>query len=247
MGQLDMFSLQDRVALIPGGGGGIGAPMAEAIAAAGAKVAVAGRTRRRPRGRGRSRRGRRLGGPRDRRATRPTRPTPSGWSRETVDRFGRIDIVVNAVGGGAGKVLHPAEDYPRDAWDWIMELNVRSTLVPTQAAARAMIERGDGGADPQHHLGPRGPRHQRRLFGLRRREGRDRLADPPVGDRMGEARHPGQRDHADVRRHAPGRDAARRPGVQGRDRHAHPARARRRDARHRRARRSSSSPMPRRS
>ena len=53
-----------------------------------------------------------------------------------VDRFGRLDIVINAVGGGAGKVLHPAEAYPRDAWDWIMELNVRSTIVPTMAAAR---------------------------------------------------------------------------------------------------------------
>src|SRR6185369_15829248 len=39
-----------------------------------------------------------------------------------------------------------AEEYPRDAWDWIMELNVRSTLIPTQAAARSMIERGEGGA-----------------------------------------------------------------------------------------------------
>jgi len=66
--------------------------------------------------------------------------------RETVDRLGRIDILVNAVGGGAGKVLHPAEEYPRDAWDWIMELNVRSTLVPTQPVARSMIERGEAGA-----------------------------------------------------------------------------------------------------
>ena len=55
---------------------------------------------------------------------------------ETVERFGRIDILVNAVGGGAGKVLHPAEAYPRDDWDWIMELNVRSTVVPTQAVVR---------------------------------------------------------------------------------------------------------------
>jgi len=44
MPDLDMFSLKDRVALVPGGGGGIGAPMAEALAQAGARVAVAGRT-----------------------------------------------------------------------------------------------------------------------------------------------------------------------------------------------------------
>ncbi|MGH2477620.1 MAG: SDR family NAD(P)-dependent oxidoreductase, partial [Candidatus Limnocylindrales bacterium] len=64
----------------------------------------------------------------------------------TVGRFGRIDIVVNAVGGGAGDVLNPAEDYPRKDWDWIMELNVRSTLIATQAAARRMIAAGNGGA-----------------------------------------------------------------------------------------------------
>ena len=62
-----------------------------------------------------------------------------------LERFGRLDIVVNAVGGGAGKVIHDAQDYPRDAWDWIMELNLRSTLVATQAAVRAMIAAGHGG------------------------------------------------------------------------------------------------------
>ena len=65
---------------------------------------------------------------------------------EIVDELGRIDIVVNAVGGGAGKALHDAQAYPRDAWDWIMELNVRSTIVPTQPAVRAMIEAGTRGA-----------------------------------------------------------------------------------------------------
>jgi gluconate 5-dehydrogenase len=64
---------------------------------------------------------------------------------ETLERFGRIDILVNAVGGGAGNALHPAEDYPRSDWDRIMELNVRSTILPTQAVARAMIEAGRGG------------------------------------------------------------------------------------------------------
>jgi gluconate 5-dehydrogenase len=145
MAGLEMFSLKDRVALVPGGGGGIGAPMAEALAEAGANVAVAGRTA-------------------DTLQAAVDRVTAAGSEglavigdatsetdadrmvRETIDRFGRIDILVNAVGGGAGKVLYPAEEYPRDAWDWIMELNVRSTLVPTQAVARAMIERGEGGA-----------------------------------------------------------------------------------------------------
>jgi gluconate 5-dehydrogenase len=145
MGQLDMFSLAGRVALIPGGGGGIGAPMAEALAQAGAQVAVAGRTS-------------------ETLDAAVERVTAAGGAAlaitadatseadaermvgETIDRFGRIDILINAVGGGAGKVLHPAEAYPRDAWDWIMELNVRSTLVATQAVARSMIERREGGA-----------------------------------------------------------------------------------------------------
>jgi gluconate 5-dehydrogenase len=65
--------------------------------------------------------------------------------RQTVERFGRIDILVNAVGGGAGKVLHGAEAYPLSDWDWIMDLNVRSTLVPTKAVASQMIAQGDGG------------------------------------------------------------------------------------------------------
>ena len=46
----------------------------------------------------------------------------------------------------AGEVLFEAHSYPRDAWDWIMELNLRSTIVPTQAAVRAMVEQGHGGA-----------------------------------------------------------------------------------------------------
>jgi gluconate 5-dehydrogenase len=65
---------------------------------------------------------------------------------ETLERFGQIDILVNAVGGGAGKALHPAEDYPRSDSDWIMELNVRSTVLATQPVVRAMIERGAGGS-----------------------------------------------------------------------------------------------------
>ena len=47
MSQLDIFSLEGRVAIVAGGGGAIGAALAEALAGAGARVAVAGRTARR--------------------------------------------------------------------------------------------------------------------------------------------------------------------------------------------------------
>ena len=145
MAQLDIFSLHDRVALICGGGGAIGAAMAEAFAGAGAKVTVSGRTP-------------------DSLAATVDRVKAAGSEgfavvgdatseadaermvAETLKTFGRLDIIVNAVGGGAGEVLHPAEEYPRDAWDWIMELNVRSTVIPTEAAVRSMIAAGHGGA-----------------------------------------------------------------------------------------------------
>ena len=145
MGALDGFNLEGRVALIPGGGGAIGAALAEGLASAGCRIAVAGRTR----------------DSLDKAVARVESAGSEGAAiegdatseadaermvRETLDRFGRLDIVVNAVGGGAGKVLHPAEAYPRDAWDWIFELNVRSTIVPTMPAVRSMIEAGHGGA-----------------------------------------------------------------------------------------------------
>src|SRR6266508_346490 len=93
MGHQDMFSLKDRVALIPGGGGGIGAPMAEALASAGARVAVAGRTQETL----------------QEAVDRVTAAGSEGLAitgdatdesdaermvRETVDRFGRIDILI---------------------------------------------------------------------------------------------------------------------------------------------------------
>ncbi len=145
MSQLDIFSLEGKVAVIPGGSGAIGAAIAEAFAGAGAKVAISGRHQETcdaavERIRAAGSEGLAIS------ADATSEDDADRMVRETIDAFGRIDIVVNAVGGGAGKVLHAAEAYPRSDWDWIMELNVRSTIVPTQAVVRSMVERGGGGA-----------------------------------------------------------------------------------------------------
>lgn len=144
MAQLDMFRLDGRVALVPGGGGAIGSALAVALAGAGARIAVAGRTQES------------LDATAARvsdagseclpiKANVTVRDEADAMVARTLDRFGRLDVIVNAVGGGAGKVLFDAQDYPDEAWDWIFDLNVRSTLLPTQAAVRAMIAGGRGG------------------------------------------------------------------------------------------------------
>jgi NAD(P)-dependent dehydrogenase (short-subunit alcohol dehydrogenase family) len=145
MSDLGMFSLEGRVAMVTGGGGGLGSALAEALAGAGARVAVVGRTEstleavvERVAAAG----GEGLAVIAD--AT--DEDAAEAAVTRAVERFGPVDILVNAVGGGAGKALHPAESYPRDAWDWIMELNLRSTIVATQPVVRQMIEHGRHGA-----------------------------------------------------------------------------------------------------
>jgi NAD(P)-dependent dehydrogenase (short-subunit alcohol dehydrogenase family) len=145
MGQLDIFSLEGRVAVVAGGGGGIGSALSEALAGAGAKVVVVGRTLETCQAT--VERVTAVGSEGFAVAADVTsEPDVERMVATAAKRFGRIDILVNAVGGGAGKVLHPAEQYPREAWDWIMELNVRSTIVPSQAVVRQMLAQGDGGA-----------------------------------------------------------------------------------------------------
>ncbi len=144
MDPLAAFRLDGRVAFVSGGGGAIGSAIAVALAQAGAKVAIgeidqgrADEAAERVRG---------VGGEVLALSGDITRESEADRIvAAAVERFGKLDIVVNAVGGGAGKVLFDAQEYPRDAWDWIMELNLRSTLIATQAAARQMIKAGNGG------------------------------------------------------------------------------------------------------
>ena len=138
------FSLDGKVAFVSGGAGAIGSALAQALATAGARVAICDLSADRTEAAAAK-----IAAAGCEVIAAPGDVTDEGAAEQavgvTVARFGRLDIVVNAVGGGAGKVLYGAEEYPREAWDWIMELNLRSTLVATQAAVRPMIRAGRGG------------------------------------------------------------------------------------------------------
>lgn len=61
---------------------------------------------------------------------------------DTLNRLGQIDILVNNAGASWGS---PAEDHPIEGWDKLMNLNVRSLFLLSQAVGRqSMIPRRYG-------------------------------------------------------------------------------------------------------
>jgi NAD(P)-dependent dehydrogenase (short-subunit alcohol dehydrogenase family) len=142
MGELERFRLDGRVAVVPGGSGGIGSRLCEALARVGAHVVVIGRDGERAQAAVDA-----AGGPGGLAVQADvTRKADADRAvQEAMDAFGQVDVLITAVGGGAGTALYPAEEYPEAEWDRIVDLNLRSALLPTQAAARAMIAGGRGG------------------------------------------------------------------------------------------------------
>jgi len=144
MTERDVFSLVERVAVVSGGGGAIGSALALGLARAGATVAVIDSATAKA---DQSAAAVRSGG-RQSVAITADMTDPADAQRaisQVVGQYGRLDILVNAVGGGAGKALHPAESYPSSDWEWIFAINLRTTVIATQSAARAMISAGHGG------------------------------------------------------------------------------------------------------
>jgi len=139
-GPLDQFRLDERVVALPGGTGGIGIALARALTEAGATVAVIGRTAERTEAAASEVGGGAIGIAGDMTVKNDAERAIS----EAVARLGRIDALVNAVGGGIIDRMSPAQDFPEDDWRFVMALNLDSALFPSQAAARAMIAAGGG-------------------------------------------------------------------------------------------------------
>lgn len=141
-GPLDQFRLDDRVIALPGGTGGIGMAIAKGLTGAGATVAVVGRTAERAEAAASELGGGAIGIAGD----MTVKDDAERVIAETVAQLGRIDGLVNAVGGGIVDRMSPAQDFPEADWRYVMALNLDSALFPSQATARALIAAGRSGS-----------------------------------------------------------------------------------------------------
>jgi 2-deoxy-D-gluconate 3-dehydrogenase len=137
---LNHFKLQDRVALVTGASAGLGAAIALALAEAGAHVACHGNTRSPE---ATCNQIASAGGVAHAITGDLSQPeTPTHLVAKTLERFGRIDILIN----NAGTIRRaPAAEYSDEDWAAVIEVNLSSVFRLSKLVGKQMIERGHGG------------------------------------------------------------------------------------------------------
>lgn len=137
---LDKFKLDGKVALVTGASSGLGQAIAVALAEAGADVACHARSA------GKADETTKAIEHLGRRTETVTgdmadKETPASLVEQTLQHFGRIDILIN----NAGMIRRaPAVDYSEDDWSTVVEVNLSSVFRLSQAAGREMVKQGSG-------------------------------------------------------------------------------------------------------
>jgi len=135
----DLFNLKGKVAVVTGSNKGLGQGIALGLAAAGADIVAVhrsdiGETKYEVEKAGRK--------------FASVEADLSDINRvkdiigEAAAAFGRVDILVN----NAGVIKrHPAVEFPEDDWDLVLDVNLKSLFLLSQAAARQFIAQESGG------------------------------------------------------------------------------------------------------
>jgi NAD(P)-dependent dehydrogenase (short-subunit alcohol dehydrogenase family) len=136
-----LFDLTGKTALVTGGSRGLGLQIAEALGEAGAKILLSSR---------------KAADLEEAAAELQSKGIDTRWiaadasdpaqidrvADEAMQRLGRIDILVNNAGATWGA---SCETHPLEAWDKVMNLNIRSIFLMSQAVGkRSMIPNGGG-------------------------------------------------------------------------------------------------------
>ena len=137
----ELFSLVGKTALVTGGSRGLGLQMAEALGEQGATLVLTSRKQ--------SDLDEAVAHLKGRGITASAIAADLSDEKqiapmvdEAIKRLGHIDILINNAGASWGA---PAEDYPVEAWDKVMNLNIRSIFLVSQAVGKlSMIPRQYG-------------------------------------------------------------------------------------------------------
>jgi NAD(P)-dependent dehydrogenase (short-subunit alcohol dehydrogenase family) len=136
-----LFDLSGKTALVTGGSRGLGLQIAESLGEAGARILLTSR---------------KAGDLEEAAAHLKSRGIEALWiaadasqpeevqrvAADAMQRLGDVDILVNNAGATWGA---KAEDYPLEAWDKVMNLNIRSIFLMSQAIGKlSMIPRRQG-------------------------------------------------------------------------------------------------------
>ncbi|MGA2955814.1 MAG: SDR family oxidoreductase [Thermodesulfobacteriota bacterium] len=139
----NLFSLKDKIAIITGASRGIGRAISRAFGEAGADLVVSSRNKRPPELEKVAEEVRSLG--------RKTLAIPAhvgkredveNLVRKALQEFGRIDILVN--NAGANPILSTMVDLEEEAFEKVLEVNLKGAFLMSQAVAREMIKQGGG-------------------------------------------------------------------------------------------------------
>lgn len=134
---LDLFRLDNKVALVTGAASGLGAAIATGLAQAGATVAVHGNRR------AATETAAAIGSKAAPfRADLSTSEGANELFSQVKEKFGRVDILVN----NAGTIIrHAAEEFPLEDWQTVLQVNLTSVFQLSQLAGRDMIARKAAG------------------------------------------------------------------------------------------------------
>ncbi len=137
----NMFSLKGKVAIVTGGNGGIGKGIARGFAGMGADIVIAARDEQKTADAEREIKeafGVRVLGLK---VDVADEEQVKGMVDQTVGKFGRIDILVNNAGINIRKM---PQDYQISEWDEVLNVNLRSVFLCSQAVYSAMKKAGGG-------------------------------------------------------------------------------------------------------
>jgi gluconate 5-dehydrogenase len=138
----NLFDMHGKVVLVAGGGGAIGSEMARAVASFGARVAIGGLicaecdsvvAALAAQG------SEAISLGMDVNDEASVAAAVAGVEKQ----LGPVDVLINAVGM---HIEQSAQDLTLDAWDKVMNVNLRGAFILSQAAARSMIANGRSGS-----------------------------------------------------------------------------------------------------